>query len=152
MTKTKRSKLYQHPAIQLGEFIKNQRIGAGLTLRIFCQKTKIPPCIQSELERGIGDHLTVNRYHKISETCCGLNEDYIFKNLVKQVENSSILENRDLYEKEELYPAFPNPKIWTEEVFKKWGKMVDEMLKPKWEGKQRRKIYNKVVRQLNYYR
>jgi len=131
-----KNKFKNHPAVKLGEFIKNQRIGAGLTLSSFCKLAKVRPSIMSELERGIGDHLTVRLYDEIQQHCHVDCETWKFEKLVMAAQKSSILEISDIYKKSDLLPAFPRKGF----DYKKFDKFLNKMLKRKWVGKKRRII------------
>lgn len=140
MTKLTKSNISNHPAVKLGNFIKNQRIGAALTLCQLARKMRVKPSILSELERGIGDHLTAFRYNKIQEACRVDCETWKFEKLVMETQKSSILDLCDLCTKSDLMPAFPSPKIWTKSKIKKFDAMLDKMLERKLTNKKRRII------------
>ena len=95
-----------HPAIRMGEFLKNQRIGAGLTLREASVKIGVPASKLAELERGIGDHLNDVVYDGILDYYGIDNELYILEALNEEVVKSPILAISDIYYEEELLPAF----------------------------------------------
>lgn len=127
-----------HPAVKLGKFIKDQRIGAGLTMSTLARKMKIKPSVLSDIELGIGDHLTAIRYDKIKDLCRVDDETWKFEQLVEETQKSSILERRDILgdDVDSLMPAFPKPGM----DLTKFRKHIKQWLKPEWVGKKRRII------------
>lgn len=95
-----------HPAVRLGQFLKEQRIEAELTLRDAAAKLEIDITRLSELERGIGDHLDAELYVLMQATYRVDDETYILEKLCTEVQASTILRISDIYKREELLPAF----------------------------------------------
>ena len=106
-----------HPAVRLGRFIREQRLGAGFTLREAAFKVGLCPSEFAELEHGIGDHLSGQVFLNIVSAFRMDNETFIFEDLFEETQNSDILEFTDVFEKEEILPLL---RPLTEEQRKRW--------------------------------
>ena len=95
-----------HPAVRLGRFLKDQRIGAGLSLRDASNKIGLAPSKLSELELGIGDHLTEDVYWGMQQAYRIDNEGYIVEELCEEVSKTDILTFADVFDENDVLPAF----------------------------------------------
>lgn len=104
-----------HPAIKLGQFIKDQRIGAGYTLSEAAKKIGMKPSALSELEKGIGDNLSLKDntsnhalYWKMVLVLEIDDEQYKLEHICNLfAENDvKILKISDIFDEEDVLPAF----------------------------------------------
>ncbi len=94
-----------HPALRLGKFLKDQRIGANLTLREAARKLGVMSSVLSELELGIGDHFSEQMADRMQD-CYQIDDEwYIIEQLCEELSRSNVLSIGDIYYEEDLLPA-----------------------------------------------
>jgi transcriptional regulator with XRE-family HTH domain len=95
-----------HPALRLGKFLRDQRIGADLGLREASRRLGVLPSLLSELERGIGDNLSQALADKMQECYQIDDEGYILEKLCDEVSRTEPLAISDIYDEDDVLPIF----------------------------------------------
>lgn len=94
-----------HPAIKLGQFIKDHRIKRELTLRDASKALNCNVSDLSNVERGVGDHINESLFYSLI-SLYEIKETELFKHLYLTFKSSSVLKISDIFSREEVLPAF----------------------------------------------
>lgn len=96
-----------HPAVILGQWLKNKRMEGGFVKRQFAQDIGMSVSRYTELELGIGNWITDDLRTSIWNVLkLNNNEKMEFIHMIEDTKGSKILKMSDIFTREQLTPAF----------------------------------------------